>query len=113
MISIKKERQRYILFDIIRKKEAFFSEREFLKVLWRSIWHYFGLKVSNKVGLWLVELNLEKEYGIVRCTHKTKEIMISVLALITEINKIPVILSPIKTYGTIRALKKNYPKFIL
>ena len=66
------------------------------------------MREANKIGLWLSELNLEEGYGIIRCSHHTKEIIISALTLIKEINGIKVILSPIKTSGTINSIKKNF-----
>ncbi len=78
-----------------------------LKAIWQSIWRYFGIKGANKIGLWLVELNLEKNYGIIRCSHETKEIIISALTLISDINGKRVIFSPLKTSGTIKSIKKH------
>jgi len=68
------------------------------------------LKEANKIGLWLIELNLDEEYGIIRCSHQTKETIISALSLVKEINGIKVILSPFKTSGTILSLKKRINK---
>jgi ribonuclease P/MRP protein subunit POP5 len=65
------------------------------------------MKEANKIGLWLVELNQEENYGIVRFSHETKEIIISALTLIQEINGKRVILSPVKTSGTIKSLKEK------
>jgi RNase P/RNase MRP subunit POP5 len=65
------------------------------------------MKGANKIGLWLVELDLKDNFGIIRCSHETKEIIISALTLIQEINGNRVILSPIKTSGTIKSLKEN------
>lgn len=65
------------------------------------------MKGANKIGLWLVELNLNENSGIIRCSHETKEIIITALTLIQEINGKRVILSPIKTSGTIKSLKEN------
>jgi RNase P/RNase MRP subunit POP5 len=59
------------------------------------------------MGLWLVDLNLDEEFGIIRCSHQTKEILITALSLVREIDGNPVILSPFKTSGTIRSLKKQ------
>ncbi|MHA1488602.1 MAG: Rpp14/Pop5 family protein [Promethearchaeota archaeon] len=103
---VKKERQRYILFKIIKEKEIIFTQQEILKSIWNSIWRYFGMKEAINVGLWLLELNLEKKYGIVRCSHTTKEKIISALSLIKEINRKRIILSPIKTSGTISKIQK-------
>jgi len=65
------------------------------------------MKEANKIGLWLSEINLEVGYGIIRCSHLTKEIIISALTLIKEINGIKVILSPTKTSGTINSIKQK------
>lgn len=67
------------------------------------------MKEANKIGLWLVELNLKENYGIIRFSHDTKEVIITALTLVQEINGKRVILSPIKTSGTINTLKKKVP----
>jgi RNase P/RNase MRP subunit POP5 len=64
------------------------------------------MKTANKIGLWLIDFNLEKNYGIIRCSHQTKEVMISALSLIRSIDKSRIIFSPIKTSGTIKKLKQ-------
>jgi RNase P/RNase MRP subunit POP5 len=102
-----KERQRYISFKIIRENIMDITQNSLLKSIWQSIWRYFGLKGANKIGLWLIELNLDEEYGIIRCTQQTKEILISALSLVKQINGIEVILSPFKTSGTILSLRKK------
>lgn len=65
------------------------------------------MKEANKIGLWLVELNLNEFYGIIRFSHETKEIIITALTMIQEIDGKRVILSPLKTSGTLKTLKKN------
>lgn len=55
-----------------------------------------------------MELNLDEDYGIIRCSHHTKETIMSALSLVKEINGTRVILSPFKTSGTIRSLKKRF-----
>lgn len=104
---IRKERQRYISFRIIKESKIDLTQNSLLKSIWQSIWRYFGLKEANKIGLWLIELNLDEEYGIIRCSHQTKETIISALSLVKEINGTKVILSPIKTSGTIKSIKKR------
>ena len=103
---VKRERQRYILFILITEEKAYFNKNDLLKSIWTSIWRFFGMKEANKIGLWLLELNLEEEFGIIRCSHETKEVIISALTLVKEINGKKIILSPVKTSGTIRSIKK-------
>jgi RNase P/RNase MRP subunit POP5 len=107
-----RERQRYIMFKIIKDKQTTFTEGEFIRKLWDSVWRYFGMAASIKVGLWLLELNFESSYGIIRFSSNSKEIIISALGLIRHINNKRVILSPIKTSGTIKSIRKRIDEMI-
>ncbi len=109
---VKSERPRYILFKIISEENASLDKNEVLKSIWSSIWRYFGMKEANKIGLWLIEFKMNLGYGIIRCAHNTKELIITALTLITEIDGRKVILSPIKTSGTIKTIK-NYMQMVL
>ncbi|MHA2397416.1 MAG: Rpp14/Pop5 family protein [Promethearchaeota archaeon] len=102
----RRERQRYLLFKIIKENGLFLNQSLILKSIWKSIWRYYGLKEANKIGLWLVDLNLSERYGILRFSHETKEIIITALTLIQEINGKRIIFSPLKTSGTIKSIKK-------
>ncbi len=81
------------------------NKQDILNSIWASLWKYFGLKEASRVGLWLVDINFLEGFGIIRCSHQTKEIVISALTLITEISGNKIILSPIKTSGTIRSIQ--------
>jgi ribonuclease P/MRP protein subunit POP5 len=102
---VKEERHRYIQFKIIGSIEKEITEQELLNAIWKSIWNLFGLKEANKIGLWLSHVDFETKLGIIRCSHKTKEIVITALTLIKEISGKRIILSPIKTSGTIRGIR--------
>ncbi|MHA2393415.1 MAG: Rpp14/Pop5 family protein [Promethearchaeota archaeon] len=96
-----------MVFEIIKEQDLALSQNLILKSIWQSIWRYFGMKEANKIGLWLVELNLQESYGIIRFSHETKETIITALTMIQEINGKRIILSPVKTSGTLKTLKKN------
>ena len=64
------------------------------------------MKAANKIGLWLVDFDLESNYGILRCSHRTKEEIITALTLIKQIDKERIIISPVKTAGSIKAIRK-------
>lgn len=91
---------------MINKGDFVLNQRDIINSVWASIWKYFGLKEASKVGLWLLDFNFTEGYGIFRCSHNTKETVMSALTLITEISGNNVVLSPIKTSGTIRSIKK-------
>jgi RNase P/RNase MRP subunit POP5 len=104
------ERQRYILFKIINGDSSFINKKAFLNALWHSIWKYFGMKEANKMGLWLTEINVAGGYGVIRCSHTTKEIVISALTMIREVSNQRIIFSPIKTSGTLKKIRKHVKK---
>ena len=103
---VKNERNRYILFKIIKEENLNFEPQVLLNSIWKSIWRFFGMKEANKVGLWLIEFNEEKNLGLIRCAHQTKELIITALSLVNEISGKKIILSPIKTSGTIKTIKR-------
>ena len=88
------------------------NNQEILNSIWTSLWKYFGLKEASKVGLWLVDINFLEGFGIIRCSHQTKEIVISALTLITEIAGNKFVFSPIKTSGTIRSIQITKKLFL-
>lgn len=103
---VKNERNRYILFEIIKEEKLIIEPQIILNSIWKSIWRFFGMKEANKVGLWLIEYNEERGLGLIRCAHQTKELVITALALVNKISGKQIILSPIKTSGTIKTIKK-------
>lgn len=78
----------------------------FLRTVWQSVWRYFGMNQANKIGLWLLELNYEENYGIIRCSHESKETIITALTMVKDFNGKNVIISPVKTSGTIKSIMK-------
>jgi RNase P/RNase MRP subunit POP5 len=92
---------------VISEQNVSLDKQKILNSIWGALWKYFGLKEASRVGLWLVDLDFLKGIGIIRCSHHTKEIVISALTFITEISGKKIILSPIKTSGTIRSIKNT------
>jgi RNase P/RNase MRP subunit POP5 len=64
------------------------------------------MKSANKIGLWLLDYDSQRNIGILRCSHRTKEKIITSLTLIKEINRERIIISPVKTAGSIKAIKR-------
>ena len=103
---VKSERNRYILFQVVKENDFSIEPKDLLYSIWKSIWKFFGMREANKVGLWLIQYDVENDLGLIRCSHYTKELIISALALVNNISGKRVILSPIRTSGTIRSIKK-------
>ena len=101
------QRQRYVLFEfLLPKKQLNLNEKLIVKSIWNSMIKLFGEYNSYFSGLWIVKFSASQQWGILRCTNKTKERVITSLAFTTEINKIPIIFHTIKTSGTIKKLLK-------
>ena len=106
------QRQRYILFEykLIGNLEEI-GEKEITRSLWSSVVKIFGESVAYKTGLWMIKFNSEDHWGIIRCNNVTKEQVITSLAFITEIKKVPIIFHTIKTSGTIKKILKIQKEF--
>lgn len=106
------ERQRYILFEYISLDSTeYFNEKEMTRAIWSSMVKLFGDYPSYKSGLWMVEFNSDLKWGIIRCTNKTKEMVISAIAFTNEVKSNRIIFHTIRTSGTIRValrIQKEY-----
>ncbi len=104
---VKHERNRYILFTLLNERYHRYNKRDLITVIWKVIWKYYGLRAVNKMGLWIITLNTDKNYGIIKFSHNNKELIISALSLVQEIKEKRVIITPIKTSGTIKRIKNK------
>ncbi|MHA1727176.1 MAG: Rpp14/Pop5 family protein [Promethearchaeota archaeon] len=101
------QKQRYILFEYITlKRNVRLIDKEIIRSIWESMIKLFGEYNSYFSGLWMIKFNPKECWGIIRCTNKTKEKVITALAFITEIKKVPIIFHTIKTSGTIKKVLK-------
>lgn len=103
---MKFERQRYILFYYIVEKDIIIDGKSIINLIWKNLFRYFGIKETSKIGLWLIELNLEERWGILRFAHTSKEIVITSLGMIRYLQNSRLSIYPIKTSGTIKKIKK-------
>ncbi len=97
---------------MISEQNISLDKQKILNSIWGALWKYFGLKEASRVGLWLVDIDFLEGLGIIRCSHQTKEIVISALTLITEISGNKIVFSPIKTSGTIRRIQITKKLFL-
>lgn len=106
-IIVKRERQRYILFQIfIGNQKINIDKGTFLNAVWKSLWRYFGMKEAIKSGLWLLDFDNKNRNGVIRCTNFTKEKIICALTMIKNLKGHPIIISPIKSSGTLKKIRK-------
>lgn len=108
------QRQRYILFEFLTfKSQTTISEKDIIKSVWSSMIRLFGEYNSYFSGLWMIKYDVYRKWGVIRCNNKTKEKVISALALITKIKGVPVLFHTIRTSGTIKKILKVQKEYFL
>ncbi|MFB0563731.1 MAG: Rpp14/Pop5 family protein [Candidatus Lokiarchaeia archaeon] len=97
-------RNRYIAFEVI--SESIFSADDIVHCVWRMLLGLFGEVGGSRTNFWLIEYSPEMGHGILRCTHTSVDVMKSVLATITELNRFPLIINVLGVSGTIRGVRR-------
>ncbi|MHA1737405.1 MAG: RNase P subunit p30 family protein [Candidatus Heimdallarchaeota archaeon] len=100
------ERQRYLLFEILSEKKTKLLQKEFEDLIWTKFNSLFGVVGSSQLGFYVTHFNKEKQFGIIRCSHKYLTAMRAVLAILTQIEEKPVIFHVMKVSGTLKNLLK-------
>ncbi len=99
-----KLRKRYIVFSIV--SEDRFSKKEIEDSLKKKISKVYGIIGAAKADPKIVFYDPSIKKGIVRTSHKEKDLVLAVLSLIREINGKKVLIIPLKTTGTIKRARK-------
>jgi RNase P/RNase MRP subunit POP5 len=101
------QRQRYILFEYyITTSSISITEKEVIRVIWKTLIKLFGEYTAYKTGLWMIDFNSSQRYGVIRCNNITQNKIITTLAFISEINNLKILFHSIKTSGTIKKIKE-------
>lgn len=103
-----REKQRYLVFGIISKKD--FELNELVSTVWDKAQQLFGEVGTAEFSLW-VPANLydkTKKIAIARCNHTSVEKMRAVLASIRDINNEPVLIHILGVTGTIRSARRKF-----
>ncbi|MHA1109854.1 MAG: Rpp14/Pop5 family protein [Promethearchaeota archaeon] len=106
------QRQRYVLFEyIVENPEVRITEKDVIRVIWKTLIKLFGEYSAYKTGLWMIEFDPSQKCGIIRCNNITKDRIIATIAFISSIKETPVVFHSIKTSGTIKKLKEIQKQF--
>ena len=103
-----REKQRYLVFEIISKKE--FELGEVVSAIWNSALQTYGEVCVSSFSLWIPGnlYDKTKKKGIAKCNHNSVEQMRSVLATIKEIEGNPVCFMVTGVTGTIKSAKNKF-----
>ena len=101
----RQKRARYIVFQIITNSQS--VEESLIKSsIWKTYQNIYGLYNSSNAGLYFEEYNEFKKTGIILCSHTSLNHLLTVLAIITEINGVEVLIHVLQVTGTIDKAKK-------
>lgn len=101
-------RRRYLALKVEGEKPS--SERDLVRAIWNSILQLFGEYGASQTNLYLVEFNPEDGYAILRCSHKTVDMVRAAIATITRVNEKPVAIHVVRVSGTLKSLRKKLVK---
>jgi RNase P/RNase MRP subunit POP5 len=84
------------------------GREDLMDAIWNAILRLFGEYGASQVSLTPIEINTERNYAILRCSHRALEMVRAAIASITEINAKPSAVHVIGVSGTLKSLKKKF-----
>ena len=105
-----RERNRYIAFQIVSEEgeELIYSDLE--AAVWNTMLDFLGESGVSKTSVWLLKdcWNPKKQIGILRCNHKSVQIVIGSLGLIDRLGDNRITFKILKISGTIKSIKDKF-----
>ena len=102
-----RERRRYIAFQVIPEIEEDFTYSDLEAAIWNVTLDFLGEDGVAKTSMWLLKdtWNPRTRTGIIRCNHKSTEVVITSLGLIDRLGDNRICFKILKVSGTIRGLR--------
>ena len=99
---LKRVRRRYLALEI--DSGELFDSREFLDAVWGAVLKLYGEYGASRVGLALIDYDMEKRFAVIRTVHTAVDMVRTALASMTRIGNKPVTIHILRVSGTIRSL---------
>jgi RNase P/RNase MRP subunit POP5 len=90
--------------------DGLLDSREFLDAVWGAVLRLYGEYGASRVGLSLIDFDVEGKFAVVRVAHTGVDMVRTALASITRIGDKPVAVHVVRVSGTIRSLYKKVNK---
>ena len=103
-----RERNRYIVFEILSKK--MFESSSIYQALWNSALQLFGEVGTSELSMVFLSnlYNKDKRIGIIKCNHDSVEKVRLAIANIKNIEDEPIVMRTIGLTGTINSAKSKF-----
>jgi len=105
---LKSVRRRYLALKI--DGDGFVDSREFLDAVWGAVLKLYGEYGASRVGLALIDYDVEKRFAVIRTVHSAVDMVRTALASMTRIGNKPVAIHVVRVSGTIKSLYKKVNK---
>ena len=103
---MKHVRQRYLALKVVGEETV--NKEDLMKAVWNAVLQLYGEYGASQVNLIPVEVDPERSYAILRCSHKALEMVRASIASITEINANPVAIHIVNISGTLKSLRRKF-----
>lgn len=102
---LRRVKQRYLALKIMSEETV--NKEDLIKAVWNAVLQLYGEYGASQVNLSLIDYDPERNYAILRCSHKALEMARASIASITEINEKPFAIHVVSVSGTLKSLRKN------
>jgi len=85
--SSKRERNRYLVFELISESGTKFDMGSVSKAVWGAVLDYLGELGASKTSLRMVDWDTKTQKGTIKVSHKSVAAVRAALALVKEIEK--------------------------
>ncbi len=103
------DRARYIIFQVISEQELEYED--VARSLWSTLLKLFGEVGVSLMNLRFIEYNKQSGFGILRCTHKTVDIVHAGVSMISEVSGTPVLTDVKKVTGSLKKAREIAERF--
>jgi ribonuclease P/MRP protein subunit POP5 len=98
-------RRRYLAVKAQGEKPV--GGKELLDAVWKTLTQLFGEYGASQCELTLIRNSKQKNYFILRCSHKALPMVRASIASITEIDGKPATVHVLRVSGTLKSLRKK------
>ena len=100
--------KRYVVFELIGEGPVEYGS--VVNAVWTKLFELYGEFGTSDMDMWIIEnlFSMEKQKGVIKCSHKEVEKMRTALTLINIISEIKVIVNVLGVTGTIKSAEKKY-----
>ncbi len=98
-------RRRYLALKIV--SEQTIDKKGLMNAVWGAVTQLFGEYGASQVSLNFIEQDVQKNYAILRCSHRALDMVRAAIVSITEINGRPAAIQVPAVSGTLKSLRKK------